>query len=63
MVAKALVAEECRKREAREAFPLNTIAISIHAAQEFTRTCQTDLDECELSHLVYVIHVETAAYL
>lgn len=45
MVAKALVAEECRKREAREAFPLSTIAVSILAAQEYTQTCQQDPEE------------------
>ena len=48
MVAKALVAEECKKREAREAFPLSTIAVSIQASQEFTQTTsQQDVDESE----------------
>ena len=48
MVAKALVAEECKKREARESFPLSTIAVSIQASQEFTQTTsQQDVDESE----------------
>lgn len=48
MVAKALVAEESKKREAREAFPLSNVAVSTQAAQEFTRTNQLEPDESEL---------------
>ena len=45
MVAKALVAEECKKREAREAFPLSSVAVSVQAAQEFTKSNQQEVDE------------------
>lgn len=52
MVAKALVAEECKKREAREAFPLSSVAVSIQAAQEFTKTTLQDSDESWYSILL-----------
>ncbi|XP_067932003.1 protein unc-80 homolog isoform X2 [Watersipora subatra] len=45
MVAMALVAEECKKREAREAFPLSSVAVNVQAAQEFTKVNQLESDE------------------
>lgn len=62
MVAKALVAEECRKREAREAFPLSSVAVSIQASQEFTKSSQLDSDESEICCLCYIFCTYLSIY-